>query len=69
MVSHMPDHSGEDVTPRRAFTVTEVADQLGVSVSHVRRLVEAGTIRKVPHMGRRVLIAAGELDRLLGDAA
>ena len=54
---------------RRALTVDEVAALYGVSTSHIRRLVRNGTITKVPHMGHRVLIATGELDRVFGEAA
>lgn len=56
-------------TERRALTVEQVADLYGVSTSHIRRLVRDGTIVRVPHMGRRVLIATGELDRVFGVAA
>ena len=56
-------------TDKRALTVDEVADLYGVSGAHIRRLVRSGTLTKVPHMGRRVLIATGELDRVFGAAA
>ena len=54
---------------RRAFTVPEVADMYGVSAGHIRNLIRTGTLRKVPHMGTRVLISAGELDRVFEAAA
>jgi excisionase family DNA binding protein len=54
---------------RRALTVDEVAALYGVSTSHIRRLVRSGVIVKVPHMGQRVLIATGELDRVFGPVA
>lgn len=63
---HMQEPQG---TERRALTVEQVADLYGVSTTHIRRLVRSGTITKVPHMGRRVLIATGELDRVFGAAA
>jgi excisionase family DNA binding protein len=54
---------------RRALTVREVAEQFGVSEAHIRRLVRTGQLAKVPHMGTRVVIAVGELDRVFGAAA
>lgn len=62
----MPEPQG---TERRALTVDEVADLYGVSTAHIRRLVRSGILTKVPHMGRRVLISNGELDRVFGVAA
>lgn len=48
----------------KALTVGEVADMLNVSPSHIRRLIANGTLNKVPHTGRSVRIAAGEVDRV-----
>ena len=54
---------------RRAYTPTEVAKMYNVSPTHIRRLVREGVLTKVPHMGNRVLISTGELDRVFGAAA
>jgi len=49
--------------------VDEVAALYGVSTSHIRRLIRNGVLTKVPHMGNRVLISTGELDRVFGTVA
>ena len=54
---------------RRAFTVPEVADMYGVSTGHIRKLIRNGIVQKVPHMGTRVLVSAGELRRVFEAAA
>lgn len=46
-----------------AFSVEEAAESLGVSAWTVYRLVENGHLARIPHMGRRVLIARIELER------
>lgn len=46
-----------------AFTVDEAASFLGVSRWSVYRLVDAGVLAKVPHLGRSVRIARIELER------
>jgi excisionase family DNA binding protein len=53
------------VNERRTYDVPEVAEILGCSQRHVYELVAAGVIRKVPHMGRRVLIPRDAVDALL----
>jgi excisionase family DNA binding protein len=51
---------------RAAYTVPEVAGMYGISESHVRRLIKAGTLAKVPHMGVVVRISPDELARVFG---
>lgn len=46
-----------------AFNARESAEILGVSEWTVYKLVERGDLAKVPHMGKRVLIARAELER------
>lgn len=46
-----------------AYSVPEAADMLSVSASEVRRLVSAGLLGRIPHTGKRVLIAHAELER------
>jgi excisionase family DNA binding protein len=46
-----------------AFSVAESAEILGCSENHVYRMVDAGHLARIPHMGRRVLIARIELER------
>ena len=50
---------------RRAFTIPEVAQILGVHKMSVYRHVWAGKL-KILATGGRMLIPAGELDRFLG---
>lgn len=51
-----------------ALSASEAAAVLGCSRWHLYRLVEAGHLRKVPHMGRRVIIARAEIERFLDQA-
>ncbi len=51
---------------RRTYTVSEVAQALGISRSKAYTLVAEGEIAVVPLPGRRKLIARATLDRLLG---
>jgi excisionase family DNA binding protein len=51
---------------RLTYTVTEVAQALGISRSKAYTLVAEGAIAVVPLPGRRKLIARATLDRLLG---
>jgi excisionase family DNA binding protein len=51
---------------RAAYGVPEVAEMFGISDGHIRNLVKAGTLQRVPHLGRRVLIAHTELERVFG---
>lgn len=46
-----------------AFSVAEAAEILGVSVWTIYRLVDSEALAKVPHMGKRVVIARYELER------
>jgi excisionase family DNA binding protein len=55
--------------PKMALSVDEAAAQWGCSPAHIRRLVKAGTLNVVPHMGRRVLIPTAELERTFGVAS
>lgn len=51
-------------TVRRAFTVQEVADQLGVSHWTVRNAIQRGEIRTF-RVGAKLLINREELERLV----
>jgi hypothetical protein len=52
---------------RAAYTVPQIAEMYGdVSQGHIRNLVKAGILQRVPHMGRRVLVAHMELERVFG---
>jgi excisionase family DNA binding protein len=46
-----------------AYSVTDAAELLSISPTEVRRLVRDGLLGKVPHCGKRVLIAHAELER------
>lgn len=46
-----------------AFSATESAEILGVSRWMIYRLIDAGALAKVPHLGKRVQIARIELER------
>ncbi len=50
---------------RLTYTVTEVAEVLGISRSKAYTLVAEGAIAVVPLPGRRKLVARATLDRLL----
>ena len=54
---------------RLTYTVSEVAQALGISQSKAYMLVAEGAIPVVPLPGRRKLVARATLDRLLGAAA
>lgn len=47
-----------------AFSPAEAAQQLSISRANLYRLIAEGTIRRVK-IGRRTLIPASEIDRLL----
>jgi len=51
---------------RLTYTVSEVAQALGISRSKAYTLVAEGAIAVVPLPGRRKLVARATLDRLLG---
>lgn len=48
---------------RLAFTVAEAAQVLSWSTDGIYDALAAGHLRKIPNTGRRVLIAAVELER------
>lgn len=48
-----------------AYTTTEAGELSGLSKWTIYRLVEAGHLAKLPHTGRRVLIAKAELERFV----
>ena len=52
---------------RLAFTVDEAADLLGWSRDGVYDAIAAGHLARVPHTGRRVLIARIELERFAAE--
>jgi excisionase family DNA binding protein len=56
----------EALSPTRpvAYTISEAANQLRCSRSHIYNLVSRGAI-KVVKIGHRSLIAASEIERLL----
>jgi excisionase family DNA binding protein len=49
---------------KAALSKKEFGDRLGVSVDSVARMIKKGKIRII-NFGRRILIPASELDRLL----
>lgn len=56
------------LAPRVAYRVEDAAAQVGVSRSALYKMVEDGTVRKVPNMGSRVIIPHTELERVFGAA-
>lgn len=59
----MTDQRGDPLV----YTVAEAASALRVSQSYVRKLVTLGRIEPIAHMGRRVLIARSELERVVNE--
>jgi excisionase family DNA binding protein len=55
------------VTLPRALTTAQVADVLQVSPRQVQRMIAAGRLAKVPHMGALVRVAAAELERFMNE--
>ena len=49
---------------RRAFTVSEIADQLGIGIDSVYRAVHRGQLKRIAGIGR-FMISEQELDRFL----
>jgi len=49
---------------RISFGLSEAAGLIGVSASKLRKLIRAGDL-KATRIGRRVLLRASEIDRLL----
>lgn len=66
----MTRRTGKPSDKRYGYRVSEVADMLGCSVRHIRRLIDDGTLRVV-RLNHVVVVPAAELDRLMagGDAA
>lgn len=54
---------------KRAYPVDEVAEMYSVSESQIRNMVKRGELGIVPHMGRRVLVLASELERVFEQVA
>jgi len=52
--------------PRKALTISEAAQTLGVSHWTVRRLIKSGALRSCRVL-RTHLVPVGEIDRLLGN--
>jgi excisionase family DNA binding protein len=51
--------------PRRLLDVAEVADLLNVSVRTIRRMIDEGRLRRVPHLGRLVRIRPEDVFTLI----
>ncbi len=58
-----------DPQQRRPFTVAEASRALGIAQSTITLHVRAGSIKKVPDCGKRVLIPRVEIERLQKGAA
>lgn len=54
----------ESGVPRAAYNVEEVAESLSLSARFVRELLATGKIRSFK-IGRRRLVSAGELERIV----
>lgn len=48
---------------RVALTPVQAGEALGVSDWTIRRLIKAGLLKRIPHLGDRVLIARAEIER------
>lgn len=57
--------------PRLAYDAASAARLMSVGETMIRQRVREGLLRKVPHMGARVIIPHAELERwlMLGDLA
>jgi excisionase family DNA binding protein len=55
-------------SPKRLVSIAEGAQTLGVSTRFLRVLQSRGSLRVI-RLGRRVMIAASELDRLVSEGA
>ena len=51
---------------RLAFSRSEIAAMLGVSLATIERMIHAGKLRAVRVGRRRILVPRTELERLLG---
>ena len=47
------------------YTLDEAAEAIGVHPSTVVSMVERGVLARVPHVGRRFLIAKSEIERFM----
>jgi excisionase family DNA binding protein len=56
------------VIPRMAYSIAESEALIGLSRSSIYRMLEAGTLKAVKY-GRRRLIPAREIDRILSTEA
>jgi excisionase family DNA binding protein len=54
----------QNMPPRAAYSVAETCEMLGISRSTVYRLIARRQLRRV-HLGRRALIPASEITRLM----
>ena len=59
MQIHTP--SNNSPAPKRAYSVAEVATQMGISPSHLRDLIREGDGPSVIRLGRRTVITADAL--------
>ncbi len=50
---------------KKAYSVAEAAEELGVSQWLVREAIRRGEIRSI-RIGKRIIIPAAEIDRFLG---
>jgi excisionase family DNA binding protein len=48
-------------SPRASFSADEVAAMHNISASKIRKLVAAGELAKVPHLGRTIRIPYSEV--------
>ena len=55
-----------DIKRRAAYPIPEAAFLLGISRSGLYALIDNGTLRRL-HIGRRALIPAVEIDRLVSE--
>jgi len=52
--------------PKLTYTVPEIMELLQICRTTLWKLIEEGKIKKVPNLGRKVLITRDELMRFLG---
>lgn len=55
----------EPIREHRLLSLPEAAERLGVSVHHLRRLIEAGEVAFVRLGARRILVEPAELEALV----
>lgn len=51
---------------RASFTADEVAAMHNVSPSHIRKLIAAGTLAKVPNLGRAIRVPLTAIESVFG---